>query len=700
MRDSLMIAECWKAMGQSYSGLAKFDSAEFYFDKTFSLAKRFNDPELQMFCHIYRGEIYFTQGDFRNAIRNFLQALELLKTHNFKRYHPLVLSQIAQVYDAQGDHKQALEHLINSLRILESLNSRQEIARVYGAMGWVYIEQKNDSIAENYANRSLALFKKINDKAGVGFAHNLLGFIYYSGSKFEKALVHYDTALRIRTEIKSVQGYAASIFNIARVYEKQGMYDKAQEYLLKVLEVDRDNKDMDGLAMTYNSLGKVLTKRKRFTEAARYLGQARSMAIALNTTLELRDNHKNFAELYSMKGDYKTANLFYERYIALNDSIFTSQSVAKIAEMNAMYELEKKEQEIQILSQKDELSQNKIQLQETQIKFQNFFLIFSIGGIILLLITSYVLYQYYKTKSKANDRLQLLNREISEQKEEIQSQSEELIEANNSLVLLNDELIDKTEKVKAQAKELSKTNEIVTEMNRDLDSMVTKRTSQLQEAYKELDTFFYRSSHDFRRPLTTFMGLAEVAKITLKDQAALELFSKVKETAVSLDKMLVKLQSISDVGAQQLVYKEVLIKEIFDTVCDSQQEQLQQFKISTQCEVNLNSPFISYPAMIKIIIENLVENAIHFRSMEDPYIKLKAHKDNNQVIIEVEDNGQGIRSEYKEKVFEMYYRANDRSKGNGLGLYIVKKAVQKLDGSIQLDTNFGVGSRFTVTLPA
>jgi signal transduction histidine kinase len=385
--------------------------------------------------------------------------------------------------------------------------------------------------------------------------------------------------------------------------------------------------------------------------------------------------------------------------MSLNDSIFTRQSATKIAEMNALYELEKKEQEIQILSQRDEINKNTMQLQETKIKYQNNILYFSIGSIVLLLVTLYVLYQYYITKGKANVNLQRLNREISEQKEEIQAQSEELIEANNSLVLLNHELIEKTEEVQAQSEELKETNDMITEINRDLDSIVTKRTSQLQEAYKELDTFFYRSSHDFRRPLTTFMGLAEVAKITLKDKSALELFSKVNDTAVSLDKMLVKLQSISDVGAQQLIYKEVLIKEIFETVCDSFRDDLQRYGIKTQTSVLLNRPFVSYPAMVKIIVENLVENSIFFRVTNEPYITLKAYQENDQFIIEIEDNGQGIRDEYKDKVFDMYFRANDRSKGNGLGLYIVKKAVQKLNGTIRLTTDFGNGTRFRITLP-
>ena len=698
-RDSLVIGECWKSIGQVYQGRSMFDSAIYYYEKSFRLARRFSDPELQMFYHIKRGEIYFTNGDYQNATKHFLQALDLLKTHDFKRYHAIVLTRIAQVYDAQGDFKQAIEHLLSALRIHESLNSRQEVARVYGAMGWVYINQKNASVAVSYAQRSLQLMKQINDKAGMGFAHNLLGYINYSTANYPAALEEYNIALQLRNEIKNESTSAATLFNIARVYEKQGIYGKAQDHLLKVLAVDEKNMDKDGLVMTYNTLGIVLTKKKEFSEAERYLQRGHDLAIAVNTPVELSNNHKIFAELYKAMGDNSKAIRHYDAYIALNDSIFTRQSATKIAEMSALYELEKKEKEIQILNQRDEINNEKLQLQDTQIKYQNYFLFFTVGGIVLLLVMVYVLYHYYRSRTRANEKLTSLNKEISEQKEEIQAQSEELIEANNSLIALNNELVEKTEEIQAQSEDLKQTNTMITEINRDLDSIVTKRTSQLQEAYKELDTFFYRSSHDFRRPLTTFMGLAEVAKITIKDKTALELFSKVRETALNLDKMLVKLQSISDVGAQQLVYKEVLIREIFDNVCEGFREDIEQFGIRTQSGVTLDRPFVSYPAMIKTIIENLVENAIHFRASKEPYIQLRAYGNRDHVIIEIEDNGQGIRVEYTEKIFDMYYRANERSKGNGLGLYIVKKAVQKLNGTIQLITEFGKGSRFVITLP-
>ena len=103
--------------------------------------------------------------------------------------------------------------------------------------------------------------------------------------------------------------------------------------------------------------------------------------------------------------------------------------------------------------------------------------------------------------------------------------------------------------------------------------------------------------------------------------------------------------------------------------------------------------------MVKIIVENLIENAIHFSAYENPVITIRAIINGNVAILEVEDNGQGILEEYKPRIFEMYFRANENSKGNGLGLYIAKKSIEKLSGHIRVTSSHAHGSVFTVELP-
>jgi len=194
------------------------------------------------------------------------------------------------------------------------------------------------------------------------------------------------------------------------------------------------------------------------------------------------------------------------------------------------------------------------------------------------------------------------------------------------------------------------------------------------------------------------MGLAEVAKITITDTRALSLFEKVNETAKGLDKMLIKLQSISDVGSTQLIFKEVYFSEIFNSVSDVFREEIKAKDIRIIIRDEISDSFLSYPGLIKIITENLVENSINF-SHPNTTIKLSASPVEGGVNLVIEDDGYGIDAEYTDRIFDMYFRAHERSKGNGLGLYIVKRVVEKLRGQIELSSTMGVGTIVRIFLP-
>jgi signal transduction histidine kinase len=384
-----------------------------------------------------------------------------------------------------------------------------------------------------------------------------------------------------------------------------------------------------------------------------------------------RNIYRNYSKLSAARGNLSEALLYERKSVQLTDSIFSETGSSRLAEMETFYKLEQKEQQLKEIDQIRNQREQELVIQKELAQRQQIIIGVSAFAIVLLVLAGIVGYQYYKAKSEVNKQLKRLNKDILEQKEEIQVQSEELLTASNT----------------------------ISTINKQLEAKIEERTYELKQAYKELDTFFYRSSHDFRRPITTFLGLAGVASITVKDPVSLELFEKVKETARGLDKMLQKLQSISDLGAQQMIYKEVFLKELMDEILDGFREPLQQKRITVHTDVKENSSFLSYPVLIKLIFENLIENAIHFAAFENPYVKIKVRLDDRQMELEVEDNGQGIPEEYQSRIFEMYFRANERSKGNGLGLYITKKAVERLGGWIGFSSQHNKGSVFVVRIP-
>lgn len=691
--SSRSVADVELLLAQLYRNITNYTKAEVYITRACETADRLNDDFLQLQCLTLTGETKADNGDYTEALELYFKALKMLASKNIPSITIILYYNIGSVYEERGQNDLALKYFFESLKIAEKLGDKHQTARILSSIAWIYKNQLNFELANDYIKRSLAIREQIGDEHGISNCYNVIGLIYFLEKNYSQALDYMQRSLSVRKRIDHKKGISASLFNIGLIYEAQRKYPEAMRYQEEALAIDERIGNRYGLGISYNSIGNLFIRVGRLPDAKHYLEKAQQIGEEIGSETLLMYNKLYWAKYLEAKGDFKKALLYQQQYSQLNDSLYSESNAGKLAEHEALYQVEKKDETILLLNQQRELQKNRIDIQQSQINLQNTVILFGIAATILISILAVNIYRYNRQMRKAN-------RSILEQKEEIQAQSEELTEANQRLVRLNEELIEKTEEIQAQSEELRETNEMIVEINRDLDETVSKRTAQLNEAYKELDTFFYRSSHDFRRPLTTFMGLAEVASVTVKDHNALELFDKVRETARSLDKMLIKLQSISDVGAQQLVYKEVFIDEIYLNICDDFREEILAKGIKTFCEVSLHEPFISYPAMVRIILENMVENAINFSTPINPFIRLQVYQEKDECVMILEDNGQGILKEYHERVFEMYFRASDRSKGNGLGLYIVRKAVEKLNGTITLEANVNEGSRFIIRLPA
>jgi signal transduction histidine kinase len=118
------------------------------------------------------------------------------------------------------------------------------------------------------------------------------------------------------------------------------------------------------------------------------------------------------------------------------------------------------------------------------------------------------------------------------------------------------------------------------------------------------------------------------------------------------------------------------------------------------CDKNLS--YYSYPHVLEIIVSNLLENALFFgalRNRESMRVELKAEISRDKLLVSIHDNGIGIDQQIREKLYDMFYKGHEQSIGNGLGLYIVQKSVQALNGEIVVDSEVGQYSTFTVKLP-
>ncbi len=252
-------------------------------------------------------------------------------------------------------------------------------------------------------------------------------------------------------------------------------------------------------------------------------------------------------------------------------------------------------------------------------------------------------------------------------------------------------------KLRKQKVALIQANEEVKRVNENLEGIVQHRTKLLIDANQELDTFLYRASHDLRSPLSSIIGLCNIALHLTQE----ELVEKVKFTTKGMDHLLRKLKMISEIN-RPTDYSSFSLLNAIERVkyrfkLEIENNQI-QFKVS--CPENI--VFYTYPDLIEIILSNLIENALFYSKMGDhqrALVEFKANVKADQVEFSVYDNGVGVDSAIRPKLFDMFFKGNEKSLGNGLGLYIVQKSVQALRGKITMDSEQGSYTKFIVRLP-
>lgn len=223
--------------------------------------------------------------------------------------------------------------------------------------------------------------------------------------------------------------------------------------------------------------------------------------------------------------------------------------------------------------------------------------------------------------------------------------------------------------------------------------------SQLSEKNYELDQLMYKTSHDLRSPLSSIMGLVNLASL---DQDAIntkEYLAKIEGRIKKLDEFICSMLNYARVNRVDLSPERINLKEVIQ-MCVRELEYLDNFNAIQILLVCDDEVIVSDPLRIRIIFSNIISNAYKYYNADvRSYLKIEIRRNEQGIRIVFTDNGIGIKAEHMDKIFNMFYRATDRSQGSGLGMYIVKQAVDKLKGQITLKSEYGKGTKISITIP-
>ncbi len=224
---------------------------------------------------------------------------------------------------------------------------------------------------------------------------------------------------------------------------------------------------------------------------------------------------------------------------------------------------------------------------------------------------------------------------------------------------------------------------------------------ELQKVNFELDSFVYHASHDLRSPLRSILGLIDLYRMEESEKLREECIDKIQLSVRRLDDLVVELLSISRNDRVNDPHESInLLLEINNSITSYYNaSDTRNLEISSQ--IFQPTPFVSDATRVRIILNNLISNAIKYRSFykEKSTIDIFAEVTPERTIIRISDNGEGIEASKVPHIFDMFYRATEKSEGSGLGLYIVKKVADKLEATIDVESIELEGTTFTVTIP-
>jgi len=300
--------------------------------------------------------------------------------------------------------------------------------------------------------------------------------------------------------------------------------------------------------------------------------------------------------------------------------------------------------------------------------------------------------------NQKNEELHHSNLELSELNQNIKVQNEEIKSQSEELVLSQESILEANLEIERQKKELEEKNNLLEASLGEKNFDLFQTNQQLIKQNSELQQFSFTVSHNLRAPVASMKGLIQLHHLAKTDEERVHLIQLIEESTSSLDTIIKDLGKIIDIRNDNFTSLE---KVCLQTEVDLIIQSLNTFIISN--EVLISTDFscpqlTSIKAYINSILFNLVSNAIKYRSPDrKTTIKISSRLRDDNVILEVSDNGLGIDlKRHQADLFKLYKRFHSHTPGKGLGLFIVKQQLDKLNGRIEVESVPDQGTTFKI----
>ncbi|MDL5050957.1 PAS domain-containing sensor histidine kinase [Oscillatoria amoena NRMC-F 0135] len=233
------------------------------------------------------------------------------------------------------------------------------------------------------------------------------------------------------------------------------------------------------------------------------------------------------------------------------------------------------------------------------------------------------------------------------------------------------------------------------------EDILKQQNEELTRINSELDRFVYSASHDLRAPLMSVKGLVNVLRLDHNPSSTEKYLALIEQSVNKLDQFISDIIHHSRNSRMDMLFKEINFHELLSESIASLKYMEGAEQVECKRDIQTGSPFYSDPSRLLIIFNNIIANAVRYRDpwKKQSYIHIEITTNAESARMRFSDNGIGIAREYHNNLFKMFFRASAESKGSGLGLYIVKSVIEKLGGTIAVQSDLGIGTSFQIVIP-
>ncbi len=593
-----------------------------YATAMYELARKEGDSTSMVWAGRVMGQVYNWQGRPKDALKILNTSLVIARRNKLEDEEKRILNNLGIVYTLTAEYHKALEVYFNTLVLREKDNDLFEIAATLNNIGLTYFKLRNYTKALEFYQAALSKLREGGIKNFLDQQYANIGLCYNQMKEYDKAMEAFNMALKACEPECSDRLKVTALFGQGVTSYGLEKFNEAEIKFFDALKIAIQTGDTRYEAESNVYLAKVKIAQQNYEDAIPYLKRTETIAQEQGYNELLIDAYRQYSILYANSEDHRMASYYQQKYIHLKDSIYSEELIDRIAQIQTDF------------AERENLAT--IRAKEETIRRQRM-LNLSVG--IIAVLAAALLFILFRS----NRVVKKVNQALSKAKQELE------------------------------------------DLNRDLDKKVKEKTASLEKVNREMEHFIYKTSHDIRGPLATLKGVTSVALMDVKDPKSIEYLQRLDITATKLNRVLSRLLIINQVNQAILSIEPLNINEMVDDIIAQESRSGLPPRMKIIKEVPHDLIFHSDRQLLGIILSNLIDNAIKYYSDSeqlDPFVRITAELKNDQLHIHVLDNGLGVIETDRDKIFQLFYRGNERSETGGVGLYLCRLATERLQGKI------------------